>query len=123
MDGNKKSLSSLKQRIDEAEDARKMAEDRTSSRAHLPADAMALVGRIATEMVAGIVVGGFIGWLLDKWLGTAPLLMIVLFFLGAGAGMMNIWRMANGHGLKVGYFDQHNSDAGDGQNKKRTRSK
>ena len=34
--------------------------------------------------------------------------------------MMNIWRMASGHGLKVGYFDQHqDSDKSDdnGQNK------
>jgi ATP synthase protein I len=121
MSGDRKSLSSLKQRIDEAEDARKVAKNRVSSRAHLPANAMALVGRIAVEMVAGICVGGFIGWLLDKWLGTTPLMMIILFFLGAGAGMMNIWRMANGHGLKVGYFDQNGSDATDGQNKKRTR--
>ena len=83
----------------------KQASDKTTSRAHLPAGAMALVGRIATEMVAGVMVGGFLGWLLDIWLGTSPLMMIVLFFLGAGAGMMNIWRMASGHGLKVGYFD------------------
>lgn len=44
--------------------------------------------------------------MLDTWLGTSPIFMIVLFFLGAGAGMLNIWRMATGHGLKVGYFDQ-----------------
>ena len=67
---------------------------------------MALVGRIATEIVAGVAVGGFLGWMLDTWLGTSPIFMIVLFFLGAGAGMLNIWRMATGHGLKVGYFDQ-----------------
>ena len=44
--------------------------------------------------------------MLDTWLGTSPIFMIVMFFLGAGAGMLNIWRMATGHGLKVGYFDQ-----------------
>ena len=111
MPTDKPSLSTLQQRINDAEDARKRAGDKTAKRAHLPADAMALVGRIATEMVAGIAVGGFLGWLLDTWLGTSPLFMIVLFFLGAGAGMMNIWRMASGHGLKIGYFDHHESNA------------
>ena len=120
------SLSSLQKRIIDAEDQRHKARDKSAARAHLPADAMALVGRIATEMVAGIAVGGFLGWLLDTWLGTTPLMMIVLFFLGAGAGMMNIWRMASGHGLKIGYFDQQNGTAkgeaeDDGQNSKRTR--
>jgi len=52
------------------------------SRAELPADALALVGRIATELVAGTVVGTFIGWLLDQWLGTIPLFMVILFFFG-----------------------------------------
>ena len=125
MKSEDKSLNSLKQRINEAEDARERGEEKRTKRAHLPADAMALVGRIATEMVAGIAVGGFMGWLLDTWLGTTPLFMIVLFFLGAGAGMMNIWRMASGHGLKIGYFDhQDNANKStdqDGQLNKRTR--
>ena len=67
---------------------------------------MALVGRIAIEMVAGVLFGGFIGWLLDNWLNTTPLLMIVLLFVGAGAGTLNLWRMANGYGLSAGYFSQ-----------------
>ncbi|MGU9961531.1 MAG: AtpZ/AtpI family protein [Candidatus Puniceispirillales bacterium WSBS_2018_MAG_OTU23] len=105
-----KSLSALQQKIKTAADARKTPEGVANNRAALPAKAMALVGRIATEMVAGVAVGGFLGWLLDHWLGTSPFIMIVLFFLGAGAGMMNIWRMASGHGLKIGYFDKDNND-------------
>jgi len=96
----------LRSRLDQAEKSRKAASDTKRNRAALPAEAMALVGRIATEIVAGVAVGGFLGWMLDTWLGTSPIFMIVLFFLGAGAGMLNIWRMATGHGLKVGYFDQ-----------------
>jgi len=99
-------LNDLRSRLDRAEKTRKATQDTRRNRAALPAEAMALVGRIATEIVAGVAVGGFLGWLLDTWLGTAPIFMIVLFFLGAGAGMLNIWRMATGHGLKVGYFDQ-----------------
>jgi len=96
----------LRSRLDQVEKSRKAASDTKRNRAALPAEAMALVGRIATEIVAGVAVGGFLGWMLDTWLGTSPIFMIVLFFLGAGAGMLNIWRMATGHGLKVGYFDQ-----------------
>ena len=96
----------MRSRLDQAEKSRKAASDTKRNRAALPAEAMALVGRIATEIVAGVAVGGFLGWMLDTWLGTSPIFMIVLFFLGAGAGMLNIWRMATGHGLKVGYFDQ-----------------
>ncbi|XDZ65070.1 AtpZ/AtpI family protein [Alphaproteobacteria bacterium LSUCC0684] len=99
-------LNDLRSRLDRAEKARKATTESRRNRAALPAEAMALVGRIATEIVAGVAVGGFLGWMLDTWLGTSPIFMIVLFFLGAGAGMLNIWRMATGHGLKVGYFDQ-----------------
>ncbi|MCE2516299.1 MAG: AtpZ/AtpI family protein [Alphaproteobacteria bacterium] len=115
------SLTALQQRIKTADDARKNAGKKADNRAKLPAEAMALVGRIATEMVAGVAVGGFIGWLLDSWLGTSPLLMIVFFFLGAGAGMMNIWRMATGHGLKIGYFDHQKDTPADDDEQDRTR--
>jgi ATP synthase protein I len=100
------SLEALRQKIQHADEVREEKTKQSErNRSHLPAEMMALVGRIATEMVAGLAVGGFIGWMLDAWLGTSPLMMIVLFFLGAGAGMLNIWRMASGHGLKIGYFD------------------
>ncbi len=44
------------------------------------------------ELVAGVVGGGLIGWLLDRWLETWPVLFIALFFLGAAAGMLNAYR-------------------------------
>ena len=116
------SLNALQQKIRQADQAREMAKESGHKRSHLPAEMMAMVGRIATEMVAGIAVGGFLGWMLDSWLGTSPLLMIVLFFFGAAAGMLNIWRMASGHGLKIGYFDRHDQDDDHGENEQdRTR--
>lgn len=59
--------------------------------------------RVGTEMVAGLVVGTGIGWLLDQWLGTRPWLMVVFFFIGAAAGMLNVYRTAAGLGLAAGY--------------------
>lgn len=50
--------------------------------------------RLGIELVAGVAVGGFIGWALDRWLGTAPLLMVVFLGLGATAGIMNVVRTA-----------------------------
>ena len=43
------------------------------------------MGRVATELVAGVIVGALIGWMLDNWLGTSPLFLVLLFFLGAMA--------------------------------------
>jgi len=50
--------------------------------------------RLATEMVAGVAVGGFIGWALDQLFGTAPFLLVTFFILGAVAGIMNVVRTA-----------------------------
>ena len=58
------------------------------------------------------MVGTFIGWALDRWLGTTPLFLVMLFFLGAAAGMLNVWRMVSGRGMATGYFDEHRQDAG-----------
>ena len=56
--------------------------------------AMAKGLRAASELVAGILVGGFIGWQLDWWLGTKPWLSIVFFLLGVAAGFWNVMRVA-----------------------------
>ncbi len=50
--------------------------------------------RLATELVAGLVVGGGIGWFLDYWLGTSPLMLLIFFFLGAAAGVLTVYKTA-----------------------------
>jgi ATP synthase protein I len=50
--------------------------------------------KLSTEMIAGVAVGGFIGWALDRWLGTAPILMVVFLILGAAGGILNVVRSA-----------------------------
>ncbi len=71
--------------------------------------------RIGTEMVAGIGVGVGIGLLLDRWLGTGPWLLILFFFLGSGAGMLNVYRAAAGIGMAPGYGprDEDGNDKAD----------
>lgn len=73
-----------------------------------------LAFRIGTELVAGLVVGVGIGWLLDYWLGTKPWLMVLFFFLGSGAGILNVYRAVSGYGLAVGYRKPDAKDDNEG---------
>ena len=57
--------------------------------------AMALAMRVGSEFVAAVIVGGFIGWLIDAWLGTKPGFLIAFFFLGVAAGVVNVIRATN----------------------------
>ena len=51
--------------------------------------------KLGTELVAAVGVGTIIGFILDSWFGTKPWLIIIFFFLGATAGMLNVIRTAN----------------------------
>lgn len=59
--------------------------------------------RIGVELVAAMVVGVGGGVLLDRWLGTAPWLLIVMFLLASAAAMLNVWRAIKGVGSAIGY--------------------
>ena len=51
--------------------------------------------KLGTELVAAVGVGTIIGFILDSWFDTKPWLIIIFFFLGAAAGMLNVIRAAN----------------------------
>jgi ATP synthase protein I len=59
-----------------------------------PQTAYGFAFRIGVELVVALAVGGGIGWLLDHWLGTMPLFLLVFFVLGAVAGLLNVFRAA-----------------------------
>ena len=50
--------------------------------------------KISTELVASVVVGSTIGFLLDNWFDTKPLLVICFFFIGVAAGILNVFKSA-----------------------------
>jgi len=50
--------------------------------------------RLSSELVAGVLVGAGLGWLIDKWLGTLPWGMFVFALLGFTAGVLNVIRQA-----------------------------
>ena len=52
--------------------------------------------RVLSEFVAGLIVGVAIGLVLDGWLSTKPLFLIVFLALGTAAGFWNVYRIAAG---------------------------
>ncbi len=42
---------------------------------------------------AGAVAGYIAGWALDRWLGTAPVLAVILAILGAAGGLVEVLRI------------------------------
>ncbi len=50
--------------------------------------------RLVSELVIGLAVGGAIGWYLDQWLGTTPIMLLIFFVLGVAAGVLNVMRAA-----------------------------
>ncbi|NCC22289.1 MAG: AtpZ/AtpI family protein [Alphaproteobacteria bacterium] len=52
--------------------------------------------RVGTELAAAIIVGGVLGYALDIWLGTEPILFMGLLFLGIITGFVNVYRVVYG---------------------------
>tara|TARA_Y100001949_G_scaffold67711_1_gene57336 strand:+ start:349 stop:630 length:282 start_codon:yes stop_codon:yes gene_type:complete len=50
--------------------------------------------KLSTEMVAAVIVGTIIGFILDNWFGTKPWLILIFFFVGVIAGILNVIRSA-----------------------------
>jgi len=48
--------------------------------------------RMATDIIAAVVVGTTIGWYLDQWLGTKPILLLIFIAIGLAAGVRNVIR-------------------------------
>jgi len=89
-------------RLRRAQKGHSSAGEKDGEFAETPSQGFGLAFRIGTELVAALIVGLFIGYWLDIWLETTPWMMVVFFFLGSGAGIMNVYRAAQGIGLGVG---------------------
>ena len=59
-----------------------------------PSSKLGIAFKISTEMVAAVVVGTIIGYILDNWLGTKPWFILIFFFVGMIAGILNVVRSA-----------------------------
>ena len=50
--------------------------------------------KMSTELVSAVAVGTIIGFILDKWFDTKPWLILIFFFVGVIAGIMNVIKSA-----------------------------
>ena len=50
--------------------------------------------KLGSELVAAVAVGTIIGFILDNWFDTKPILIIIFFLFGAAAGILNVFRAA-----------------------------
>ena len=50
--------------------------------------------KLGSELLAAVVGGTIIGFILDNWFGTKPLLIIIFFLFGAAAGILNVFKAA-----------------------------
>jgi ATP synthase protein I len=89
-------LARLGEKIDRAQ--RERLGSQPSGPAAAPPGALGLGMRMATEMAAALIVGLALGWLFDRVFHTRPWGLIVFFFIGAAAGMLNVFRAAMGIG-------------------------
>jgi F0F1-type ATP synthase assembly protein I len=62
---------------------------------------------------AGAVAGCVVGWYLDRWLHTSPLLTVLLGFLGAAAGFVEVLQILR-RAEKDADRDSSNSGTGSG---------
>src|SRR6516165_11942021 len=89
----------LGQARDQAHDAAGHSSDGSGAQRATTASGYARGFRLSSELVAGVLVGAGIGWLLDRWLGVSPWGLIVFLLLGFAAGVLNVMRSA---GLMAG---------------------
>jgi ATP synthase protein I len=88
-------LSARLQRLgDRLAQASRSSDQRTGPRPAADTSGFARGFRLSTELVAGVLVGGAIGWLIDRWLGISPWGLIVFLLLGFAAGVLNLMRAA-----------------------------
>ena len=83
-------LESLDERLDRLQQAEAK---RTAKR---QPDANYQTGQLVLSQLVGAPLGGgIVGWLLDRWFGTRPWLMLVMLFLGFAGGMFNAYRISS----------------------------
>ena len=59
-----------------------------------PPSSIGTAFKMSTELVSAVVVGTIIGFILDKTFGTKPWLILIFFFVGVVAGILNVFKSA-----------------------------
>ena len=74
--------------------AKNKAKSRKSAKNSESSSNMGTAFKMSTELVSAVVVGTIIGFILDNWFGTKPWLILIFFFVGVIAGIMNVFKSA-----------------------------
>lgn len=82
-------LRNFGERLDQTLKARQRAKSGGSEEG----SALSLAFRAITELVVAVAVTMGIGWMLDRYFGTAPWLMLVFMPFGFAAGIWNVMRL------------------------------
>ena len=93
MNMNKKSLEDLDSKIKTAQKGQKTLGKKPKKAITSGAD-LGMGMKIASDLIAGVLVGIFLGYTLDNFLETKPLFIVVFVFVGFIAGMVNVYRTA-----------------------------
>ena len=59
-----------------------------------PRSSIGTAFKMSTELVSAVAVGTIIGFILDKTFGTKPWLILIFFFVGVIAGIVNVFKSA-----------------------------
>ncbi len=84
-------LTRLDSRLGEISSGREASEKAVKKRAS-DASGLGQAFRLSAEFIAGVLAGGFLGWMLDSFAGWSPWGFIVGVLLGFGSGMLNMLR-------------------------------
>jgi ATP synthase protein I len=59
-----------------------------------PPSSIGTAFKMSTELVSAVAVGTIIGFILDRTFGTKPWLILIFFFVGVIAGILNVIKSA-----------------------------
>ena len=59
-----------------------------------PPSSIGTAFKLSTELVSAVAVGTIIGFILDTTFGTKPWLILIFFFVGVVAGIVNVFKSA-----------------------------
>ena len=86
-------LNDFKTRLKIAKEKQKNSFKNTHNNGNI--SSMGSAFKLSTDLVAHVAVGTIIGFILDSWFDTKPWLIIIFFFLGSIAGILNVVKVAN----------------------------
>ena len=87
-----KNLTDFKTRLKIAKERQKSTHKNEDNKGNL--SSMGGAFKLSTDLVAHVAVGTIIGFILDSWFDTKPWLIIIFFFFGSIAGILNVIKTA-----------------------------